>query len=345
MNKFYKQNFFVQKYWTHLSLMFWTFCLVINSMNDAKAQLALQNLSCTTTNITASTGYATGSLASAGAGYAVTAYNFLPNQTFLQKTVVRTDANGSVGIINIVTVQFQTFPVNNSSAITTTVASRKGSLYLRDGATMNCIGPEIQALRKANYSSTFNPEYEGLLPNTDYILVIQTTVAANAINLLNSAVKYYGGFATTPAMAFGNCTTTTVTGTFKEAIPSTGTIVVPITVTSPGSTTFTVAGTNFTGTLTTSVTLGQTSVTIPIAYSGAGIAGSRTLTISSNRTAGTCTKAVTVAGGADFDGDGISDSVDIDDDNDGIPDCDEGGCPTTVTPTTYPNCSSIGSIG
>lgn len=313
-------------------------------MNEAKAQLALQNLSCTTSNVTASTGYATGAIASPATGYAVTPYNFLPNETFLQKAVVRTDANGALGIINIVTVQFTTFPVNNSSAAQNTIATRKGSLYLRDGLTMNCTGPEIQALRKGSYSGTFNPEYVGLAPNTDYIIVIQTTVAANAINLLNSAVKYYGGFVSTPAMTFGNCTTTTTTGTFTEGVASTGTLTVPISVTVPGSATFTVAGTNFTGTLSTTIALGQTSVTIPIAYDGNGLPGIRNLTISSNRTTGTCTKAVTVAGGADFDGDGISDSVDIDDDNDGIPDCDEGGCPTTVTPTTYPNCSGIGSI-
>ncbi len=328
MNKFYKQNLLVQKqkHWAYASLMFWTFCFLMNSFNEAKAQLALQNLSCTTTNITASTGYATGALASAGAAAGVTNYNFLPNQTFLQKAVVRTDVNGSVGIINAVTVQYQTFPVNNASAITNTVATRKGSLYLKDGATMNCIGPEIQALRKANYSSTFNPEYEGLTPNTDYILVIQTTVASNAIALINSSVRYYGGFVTTPVMAFGNCTSTTTTGTFKEAIPSTGTLTVPITVTVPGSTTFTVSGTNFTGTLTTNTTLGQTSVTIPIAYDGGGLPGTRNLTISSNRATGTCSIPVTVSGGADFDGDGISDSVDIDDDNDGVLDVTE--CPS-----------------
>lgn len=327
MNKFYKQNLFVQKHWAYTSLIFWTLCFLMNSLNEAKAQLALQNLSCTTTNITGASGYATGSLASAAASSTCTAYAIAPGTTFLQKAIVRSDANGALGLFNILTVQYQTFPTNQSSAVTTTAASRLGSLYLRDGATNNCIGPEIQAVRKGAYSSTFNPEYEGLTPNTDYIIVIRTTVASNAIQYQQSCVRYYGGFVSTPAMTFGNCTLTTTTGTFKEAIPSAGTITVPISVTVPGSTTFTVSGTNFTGTLTTSLTLGQTSVTIPISYDGGGIAGSRTLTISSNRTTGTCTKAVTVAGGADFDGDGIPDSIDIDDDNDGVLDTME--CPTT----------------
>ncbi|MDZ7934915.1 MAG: hypothetical protein U5M51_08135 [Emticicia sp.] len=76
MNKFYKQYLLVQKHRAYASLMFWTFCFLINSMNEAKAQLALQNLSCTTTNVTASTGYATGAIASPATGYPVTAYNF-----------------------------------------------------------------------------------------------------------------------------------------------------------------------------------------------------------------------------------------------------------------------------
>lgn len=325
MNKFYKQNLLVQKHWAYASLMFWTFCLLINSMNEAKAQLALQNLPCTTTNVTATTGYATGALASAAATSATTAYNFAPNTTFLQKATVRTDANGALGIINVLQVQFQTYPVNNSSATPNTAATRKGSLYLSDGSG-GCTGPEIQALRKGSYSSTFNPEYVGLTPNTDYIIVIQTTVASNAIAYISSAVRYYGGFVSTPAMTFGNCTTATITGTFKEAIPSAGSITLPINVTVPGSATFTVSGTNFTGTLNTTLALGQTSVTIPISYDGLGLPGTRTLTISSNRATGTCTNTVTVSGGADFDGDGIADSVDIDDDNDGVPDVTE--CPS-----------------
>ncbi|MDZ7934916.1 MAG: hypothetical protein U5M51_08140 [Emticicia sp.] len=154
----------------------------------------------------------------------------------MQKAVVRTDANGALGIINIVIVQFQTFPVNNSSSITTTIASRKGSLYLRDGLTMDCNRPEIQALRKGSYSGTFNPEYVGLAPNTDYIIVIQTTVAANAINLLNSAIKYYGGFVSTfSAMTFGaTVQQLQTTGTFAEGVASTGTLTVPISATVPG---------------------------------------------------------------------------------------------------------------
>jgi hypothetical protein len=62
-----------------------------------------------------------------------------------------------------------------------------------------------------------------------------------------------------------------------------------------GSATFTVTGTGFTGTLSTTLTAGQASVTIPITYDGTGAAGSRTLTITSTEGSGTCTKAVTVA--------------------------------------------------
>lgn len=327
MDKFYNLNFLLQKRWEYRIITFWTCFLVSSFIHQVNAQLALQNLSCTTTNVTASLGFATGSLASSATGQGCTAYNFAPNTTFLQKAIVRSDANGALGIINEITIQYETYPTNQSSSITTTTASRKASLYLRDGTTTNCIGPEIQALRKGSYSSTLNPEYVGLTPNTDYIVVIQTTVASNAIAYQKSCVRYYGGFVSTPAMAFGNCTTTTLTGTFKEAIPSTGSLTVPISVTVPGSATFTVSGTNFTGTLTTNIALGQTSVTIPIAYDGLGLPGTRTLTISSNRATTTCSTTVTVSGGADFDGDGIADSIDIDDDNDGVPDATE--CPSS----------------
>lgn len=330
MDKFYNLNL-LQKRWEYRVLMFWTCLLVSSVYNQVHAQLALQNLPCTTTNITGSQGYATGALASAATGQGCTTYNFSPGTTFLQKAVVRSDANGALGLINEITIQYQTYPTNQSTAITNTVATRKASLYLRDGSTTDCTGPEIQALRKGSYSSTLNPEYVGLTPNTDYIVVIQTTVASNALAYIKSCVRYYGGFVSTPAIAFGNCTTTTSTGSFTEGTASTGSLTVPISVTVPGSATFTVSGTNFTGTLNTTLTLGQTSVTIPISYDGLGLPGTRNLTISSNRTAGTCTKSLTVAGGSDFDGDTISDSVDIDDDNDGILDVTE--CPSSLLVT------------
>ncbi len=93
-----------------------------------------------------------------------------------------------------------------------------------------------------------------------------------------------------------NCGTATTTGTFTAngTAGQTGTVVVPMTGATAGSVTLNVTGTGFTGTLTTTLTAGQTSVTIPITYDGTGVNGSRTLTVTSTAGTGTCTKAVTV---------------------------------------------------
>jgi hypothetical protein len=93
-----------------------------------------------------------------------------------------------------------------------------------------------------------------------------------------------------------NCGTATTTGTFTAngTAGQTGTLVVPMTGATAGTVTLNVTGTGFTGTLTTTLTAGQTSVTIPITYDGTGISGSRTLTVTSTAGVGTCTKAVTV---------------------------------------------------
>jgi Bacterial Ig domain len=93
-----------------------------------------------------------------------------------------------------------------------------------------------------------------------------------------------------------NCGTATTTGTFTAngTAGQAGTLVVPMTGATAGSVTLTVVGTGFSGTLTTTLTAGQLSVTIPITYDGTGVSGSRTLTITSARGTGTCSKAVTV---------------------------------------------------
>ena len=93
-----------------------------------------------------------------------------------------------------------------------------------------------------------------------------------------------------------NCGTASSTGVFTAngTVNQTGTLVVPITGATAGQVTLTVAGTGFSGTLTTTLTAGQTSVTIPVTYDGAGSSGSRTLTVTSTQGTGTCSKAVTV---------------------------------------------------
>jgi hypothetical protein len=180
------------------------------------------------------------------------------------------------------------------SANTRATRTNTEQLFLKDVNTGGCIGSAIPRLRYNTNSSTFNPEWVGLSPNTDYLIFFTTTVDALCSAYESSAVSYYGGV--TPQFTF-NCGTATTTGSFlaNGIGGQTGTLVIPITGTTAGAATFTVSGTGFTGTLSTTLTAGQTSVTIPITYDGTGAAGSVTLTVSSFQGSGTCTKAVTVA--------------------------------------------------
>jgi hypothetical protein len=93
-----------------------------------------------------------------------------------------------------------------------------------------------------------------------------------------------------------NCGSATSTGTFvaNGTGGQSGSLTIPITGVTAGATTFTVAGTGFTGTLSTTLTGSETSVVIPITYDGTGAARSETLTVTSTEGVGTCTKAVTV---------------------------------------------------
>jgi hypothetical protein len=299
----------------NLSSFRWMRCicviLFLFSFEKSYAQLPLQSLSCTGCTPTASNGYATASAAVAATGGGTT-YAIAPNTTFTQCATVTSDANGTVGIINaILTLQ----PAGNTTCTSTTAATRVGSLYLSNAGI--CSGTEIQAIRKGTNSSTFNNEYVGLTPNTNYIFVIRTTFQPSpCIEYQSSWVKYYGGV--TPQFTF-NCGTASTTGTFiADGSSHSGTLIVPITGATAGSATFNVSGTGFTGTLTTTLTTSTTSVTIPISYDGSGVAGSRTLTVTSPTGGGICSKNVTVLDGTDSDSDGIANVIDLDDDNDGI---------------------------
>jgi hypothetical protein len=93
-----------------------------------------------------------------------------------------------------------------------------------------------------------------------------------------------------------NCSGILTIGSFvANGTPNqTGSLTIPMTGVTAGPATFTVTGAGFTGTLTTTLTAGQASVTIPISYDGTGAAGSRTLTVASSQGTGTCTPSVSV---------------------------------------------------
>jgi hypothetical protein len=259
------------------------------SFSQTLPQLNNNNIPCAGCLTTNSYGYTTAALAVAGTGTVATTYNLAPNATLKQCATVKTDLNGTVGIINqILTLQ----PLGNTICTNNTAFTRKGSLYAISGGL--CTGAEIPAVRKGTNSGSFNNEYVGLLPNTNYILVFTTTVDGSCTQYQTSVVKYYGGV--TPQFTF-NCGSASTTGSFvADGATHTGTMTVPITGTAAGAATFNVTGAGFTGTLTTTLTAGQLFVTIPISFDGSGSLGTRTLTVTSPNAGGTCSKIVTVTG-------------------------------------------------
>ncbi len=271
------------------------FCVVLflfsleQSFSQTVPQLNNNNIPCAGCTTTNSYGYTSAAAAVAGTGAIATTYNLAPNTTFKQCATVKTDINGTVGIINQI---FTTQPLGNTICTNNTAFTSKGSLYAISAGA--CTGAEILAVRKGTNSSSFNNEYVGLLPNTNYILTFTTTVNSTCTQYQTSVVKYYGGVA--PQFTF-NCGSASTTGSFvADGATHTGTMTVPITGTAAGAATFNVSGPGFTGTLSTTLTAGQLFVTIPISFDGSGSLGSRTLTVNSPQAGGSCSKIVTVTG-------------------------------------------------
>jgi hypothetical protein len=243
---------------------------------------------------TGSGGFTTAALASANSGATgQTNYRIAPSTTFKQVATVKTDGNGNLGVINTILTNAPSADLNSCSANTRATRTNTEQLFLKDPITGECSGSAISKNRNGTNSSTFNPEWFGLTPNTDYLIIFTTTVNSLCSVYSSSTVSYYGF----PPLFTFNCGTASTTGTFiADGSSHSGTIVVPISGTTAGSANFTVSGTGFTGTLTTTLTAGQTSVTIPITFDGTGSAGSRTLTVTSPMGGGTCTKSVTITG-------------------------------------------------
>ncbi len=257
------------------------------------AQVPAVSLCGQTVYQTGSAGFATAALAVANNGATgATNYRLNPSTTFKQSATVKSDANGTLGVINYLTVEAPTAALLATCSANTR-ATRTGTeqLFLKDPITGGCTGAAITKMRTGANSTTFNPEWVGLTPNTDYILIFTTTVDPSCTNYASSTVSYYG--AVTPQFTF-NCSVSSSTGTFVKGTGSSGTITVGITGTTAGAATFNVTGNGFTGTLSTTLTAGQSSVTIPITYDGLGAAGTQTLTVTSASGGGTCSKNVTV---------------------------------------------------
>lgn len=207
-----------------------------------------------------------------------------------------------------------TFTVSYAGVNYLTIVSTTGNQGATGLATLTALNgatvsqPTLQVVTNANIVINLpnGIATTGLL-NFKFV----TSGISDDINPMDNVVMT----ATCPVGAFAfNCST----GSFltNGTAGQTGTLVIQITGATAGAVTLDVAGTNFTGTLTTTLTARQTSVTVPITYDGSGAVGSRTLTVTSTQGTGVCTKSVLVE--IDSDGDGIADSIDLDNDNDGI---------------------------
>ncbi len=219
-----------------------------------------------------------------------------PAVSITESWKVTTDVNGTVGF-------FHGFQVNASTStilacLNQTSNTRLYALYAYTGNV--CTGPAIApsvindgVVAGGSETNPMNPAWTGLSPNTNYVIIVKTTVGSSCIDLLNTYAGYYGVL---PKFTF-NCGSASTTGSFvADGAPHTGTLVVPITGTTAGPATFNVTGAGFTGTLTTTLTAGQLFVTIPISFDGSGSLGTRTLTVTSLQGAGSCSKIVTVTG-------------------------------------------------
>ncbi len=247
----------------------------------------------------ASAGFATAALAIADNGVSgSTNYRLAPSTTFRQIATVRSDANGNLGVINFLLVEAPPALLTACSNNTRITRTNTEQLFLKDTGTGECVGSAIPKTRSGANSGSFNPEWVGLTPNTDYLICFTTTIDPQCSAYLKSNVAYYG-FPPPPPGSFAfNCAGASVTGSFTAngTAGQTGVLTIPITGATAGLVTLSVAGTGFTGTLTTLLTAGQTSVTIPITYNGSGSYGNRTLTITSSQGTGSCTKSVFVTG-------------------------------------------------
>ena len=149
-------------------------------------------------------------------------------------------------------------------------------------------------------SGAYNIGFTATLPFDEVRLSVGSLVSGlNIIQVYGAYVNTttsYGGTLLCAATFNFNCGTASVTGIFEASGlgGQTGSLTLPITGATAGSTFFSVTGAGFKGTLTTALTVGQTSVTIPLTFDGSGSAGTRTLTVSSASGTGTCTPSVSV---------------------------------------------------
>jgi hypothetical protein len=214
--------------------------------------------------------------------------------SFTVYVTITTDAWGQVGVM-------QELQCNGTSTGLTTqvqnvAATRTSVLYaLSDATCSSAIFPAN--IGNDGCSTTYNPAWTNLQPNTSYKLALTSNLSGLAAGYTYTGfnIRFYNAVRPIASFAY-NCGAATYLGTFTAngVAGQQGALSVPITGATAGTATLTVTGAGFTGTVTTNVAAGQTSITVPITYDGTGTAGARTLTITSLQGTGACTPSVIV---------------------------------------------------
>ena len=253
--------------------------------------------SCASANCVGVKFYANKPAAQAGIGKVWKYYSspalFPATGSFTVYTTVRTDANGQVAVMQ----ELQVYgPTNGVVAQAQAVAaSRTYGLYSLSDAT--CSNKIPATIANDGCSTTFNPAWTNLLPNTDYKLALTSNlgVMANGYQYQGFNIRYYNAVRPAGSFAF-NCGTASATGNFyaNGVGGQVGTLTVPITSATAGAVTVNVSGNGFSGTAAVNLATGQTSISVPLTYDGSGAAGNKTLTVTSTQGTGSCAPIVVV---------------------------------------------------
>lgn len=219
-----------------------------------------------------------------------------------------------------------------TSATATQIAQITGPVGVRNATTNTSTTTNVGNIRGSAYLNGFVFVSSGNGDNAVFIYRINISTGVSeylaqypltGISLSNidlASVDYFVPFTF-------NCGGTAFQGTtpYRAGTSSTRTLRIPVSdIYGPGNYLINVIGTDFTNPAhSVTVTTATTFIDVPITYNGTGAAGSRTLTVDLNGSTTTCTVTATIE--PDTDIDGLANTVDLDDDNDGITDCTENG--------------------
>lgn len=185
--------------------------------------------------------------------------------------------------------------------------ANSGTIYL-SGNTGNPVRWETSTNGGTSWttinSTATTLNFTNVANNQKYRAVVNSGFA-NCLDSVSNVLTLTTAMTNCPAITYAyNCLGARILGDFiaNGQIGQTGTINIAINGNYMGAATFTVAGTGFTGSLSTTITSGQSSVTIPITYDGSGTEGSRTLTVTSPQSSGFCTSPVIIQAACNADG-------------------------------------------